>query len=44
MTNGGLFGTISEVKSDYFLVKISEGVFVKINKKFIYPVEDNIKN
>ena len=35
LTAGGLYGTISNVKSDRFVVKLADGVKVEINKNHI---------
>lgn len=37
VTAGGLFGTIKEVRDTYFVVEISSGVRVRVDKGSVYP-------
>ena len=37
VTAGGIFGTIKEVKDTYFVVEISNGVRIRIDKGSVYP-------
>lgn len=34
---GGIFGTILDVKDNYFIVEISKGVSIRIDKGSVYP-------
>lgn len=38
VTAGGLYGTIKDIKENEFVVEISEGVRVRIDKNSVYPV------
>ena len=44
VTAGGIYGTIKEVKVTYFVVEISNGVRIRIDKGSVYPsaVEANV--
>lgn len=37
VTAGGIFGTIQEVKDNYFIVEVSKGVSIRIDKGSVYP-------
>lgn len=39
MTNGGIFGTITNVKDDRFVVRIAEGTKIEVAKGFIQSVQ-----
>jgi len=32
MTNGGIFGTVTDVKEDFLKVEIAEGIRIKIQR------------
>ncbi len=34
---GGIFGTIQDVKDNYFIVEIAKGVSIRIDKGSVYP-------
>ena len=35
VTNGGIYGTITNVKDDRFVVRVSDGVKIEVGKTFI---------
>ncbi len=37
ITNGGVYGVISEVKEKYFVVEITKGVNISVDKNSVYP-------
>lgn len=37
VTAGGIFGTIKQVSDTYFVVEISKGVTIRIDKGSVYP-------
>lgn len=39
LTQGGLYGTVTAVKGDRFLVRIAEGTRVEVNKAYVATVE-----
>ena len=39
VTNGGIYGTITNVKDDRFVVKIAENVKIEVGKGFIQSVQ-----
>ncbi len=39
MTNGGIYGTITNVKDDRFVVRIAEGTKIEVAKGFIQSVQ-----
>lgn len=36
ITQGGIYGTIREVKENYVVVEISDGVKIKVNKNMVF--------
>lgn len=36
ITQGGVYGTIREVKENYVVVEISDGVKIKVNKNMVF--------
>lgn len=38
MTNGGIFGTITNVKDDRFVVRVSDNTKIEVGKSFIQSV------
>lgn len=41
VTAGGIYGTIKEVKDTYFVVEISNGVRIRIDKGSVYPTAND---
>ena len=37
VTSGGIYGTVRDVKETYFVVEISDGVRIRVDKNFVYP-------
>ncbi len=37
VTAGGIYGTIKEVRDSYFIVEISNGVSIRVDKGSVYP-------
>lgn len=41
VTGGGLYGTIREVRENYFMVEIAPNTTVRIDKGSVYPTADD---
>lgn len=37
VTAGGIYGTIKEVRDTYFIIEISNGVSIRVDKGSVYP-------
>ena len=37
VTAGGIYGTIKEVKETYFVVEVTSGVSIRVDKGSVYP-------
>lgn len=37
VTAGGIYGTVKEVRNTYFIVEISNGVTIRVDKGSVYP-------
>ena len=37
ITNGGVYGVIAEVKEKYFVVEVTKGVCLSVDKNSVYP-------
>lgn len=37
ITAGGIYGKIRDIKDDYMLLEVSDGVKIKVDKNMIYP-------
>jgi len=40
ITQGGIYGKIKEVKDNYVILEISEGVKIKVNKNMLFDATD----
>lgn len=40
ITQGGIYGKIKEVKDNYVILEIAEGVKIKVNKNMLFDVTD----
>lgn len=40
ITQGGIYGKIKEVKDNYVILKIAEGVKIKVNKNMLFDATD----
>lgn len=41
VTAGGIFGVITDIKEKYFVVEVTKGVSLSIDKGSIYPANDD---
>ena len=41
VTQGGIYGTIREVKDDYVVLEIADGVKIRVNKSMVFDSPEN---